>query len=267
MPIDFSVENGIALVGMNRPEAKNALDAGMLKGLQAAWDQVAENDEIRVAVLYSALPEIFCAGMDLNTVIPILNRAKEPTNEDEVWLAEQPHAIFTSILKQRTWYKPVVAAVHGLCLTGGWEMVMGADLRVASDKAVFQMREPTFGFMPFGGSHVFLPREIPLAAAKEILCLGQEVTASRLYGWGFLNRMTSPDLLMDEAMGMARRICDMGPLAVKGSLRCIQETAGMDLDSALNKELEIGLPIIASADAREGVAAFKEGRKPKFQGK
>jgi enoyl-CoA hydratase len=156
--------------------------------------------------------------------------------------------------------------VHGLCLTGGFEMVMGADLRVASDDAKFQMREATFGIMPTGGSNVFLPRQIPLAAAKEIMILADYVPAQRLYEWGFVNRVTPRAQLMDEALRIAHRICNNGPLAVQGILRCMRLTAEMDVAPAMEKELEIGLPIFASADAREGVRAFKEGRKANFKG-
>jgi len=266
MALDFSKENGVALLGLNRPEARNALDCGILKELQDAWDEVAHDDAIRVAVLYSSLPDIFCAGMDLKTVIPILTGARPPETDSERWLQEDPQGVFRSMLRQRNWDKPVIAAVHGLCLTGGFEMVMGTDLRVASEDAVFQMRESTYAIMPTGGSNVFLPRQIPLAAAKEILVLGDNIPAGRLYEWGFLNSLVPKEGLMEEAMRMARRICDNGPLAVQGILRCIRETAEMSVEEAMAKEIEIGMPIFASEDAREGIRAFKEKRKPEYKG-
>jgi enoyl-CoA hydratase len=265
MGLTFRKENGVALLGLNRPEAKNALDCPILHELDSAWREVAADDAIRAAVLYSDLPDIFCAGMDLKTVIPILTAARPPANADEQWLVDDPQGVFKAMLRQREWDKPVIAAVHGLCLTGGFEMVMGTDLRVASEDASFQMREATFGIMPTGGSHVFLPRQIPLAAAKEILVLGDYLSAQRLYDWGFVNRVTKRGELMDEALRLARRICDNGPLAVQGILRCLRLTAEMDVGKAMEKELEIGLPIFASADAREGVRAFKEKRKANFQ--
>ena len=267
MGLVFRKEEGVALIGLSRPEAKNALDAQTLRELQSAWDEVAGDQAIRAAVLYSELPDIFCAGMDLKTVIPILTAARPPANESEQWLVDDPRGVFTSMLRERTWDKPVIAAVHGLCLTGGFEMVMGTDLRVASEDARFQMREATFGIMPTGGSNVFLPRQIPLAAAKEIMVLGDYLTARRLYEWGFLNSVVPRDKLMDEALRIARRICDNGPLAVQGILRCMRLTAEMDVAKAMEQELEIGMPIFASADAREGVRAFKEGRKADFKGK
>lgn len=267
MSLIFDKVNGVALVGFNRPEAKNALDAKTLKELEAAWKEVTSDSSIRAAVLYSALPDIFCSGMDIKTVIPILTGARQPIDDDEKWLTENPQGIFNAMLRQRDWDKPVIAAVHGLCLTGGFEMLMGTDLRVASEDAVFQMREATFGIMPIGGSNVFLPRQIPLAAAKEILILGEEISAKRLYEWGFLNRVVPKENLMDEAMKIARRISDNGPLAVQGILKCIRITAEMNIDAAMAKEFEIGFPIFSSEDAREGVAAFKERRKANFKGK
>ena len=267
MSVEFRKEGHVALIGLNRPKAKNAIDAAMLKGLAAAWDEVAADEGVRAAVLYSALPDIFCAGMDLKTVIPLLTRSREAATEEESWLVENTAAVFTAMLRQRTWDKPVVAAVHGLCLTGGFEMVMGTDIRVASKDASFQMREATFGIMPTGGANVRLPRDIPLAAAKEILIMGQEVPAARLEAWGFLNRVVEREELMDAAMEIARTIASNGPLAVQGILRCIRESRMASEDSAMDKEMEIGLPIFGSRDAREGVRAFKEKRKADFQGR
>lgn len=267
MSLEFVKQDGIARIGLNRPEAKNALDAAALKELEAAWEEVAADNEVRVAVLYSELPDIFCAGLDLKSVIPILTAARPPQNDSEKWLVDDPRAMFRAILRGRDWDKPVIAAVNGLCLTAGFEMAMGADLRVASEDALFQMREATFGIMPIGGATVYLPRQIPLALAKEIVLLGETLPAARLAEWGFLNRVVPCGQLMDEAMRMARRVRDNGPLAVQGCLRCMRETAELDLAAAMARELEIGLPIFSSADAREGVAAFREKRKASFQGK
>jgi len=242
MALSFVKENGIARIGLNRPDAKNALDTGLLRDLETAC-------------------------MDLKSVIPVLTGARPPQTDDETWMVQDPTGMFRAMLRQREWDKPVIAAVHGLCLTGGFEMVMGTDLRVASEDALFQMREATFGIMPIGGSNVFLPRQIPLAAAKEILLLGDYIPAARLYDWGFLNRVVPKEKLLDEAMVLAERVAGNGPLAVQGCMRCMRETAEMDIDPAMAREIEIGLPIFSSADAREGVAAFKEKRRPKYRGK
>jgi enoyl-CoA hydratase len=267
MALTFKVENKIARVGLNRPDALNALDVTTLLQLSEAWDEIAQSDAIRVAVLYSDLPDIFCSGMDLKSVIPILTGMRKPESEDEKVLAQNPVRAYAAMLRGRTWDKPIVSAVHGLCLTGGFEMVMGTDLRIASEDAEFWMREASFGIMPTGGSNAYLPREIPLAAAKEILLIAEPVPARRLYDWGFINRLVAKDSLMDAAMEMAERIAGNGPLAVSGILKCIRETMNTDIETAMNKELEIGMPIFVSADAREGVRAFKEKRKADFKGK
>lgn len=205
--------------------------------------------------------------MDLKSVIPILTGTRPPESEGEKLLAKNPARAQAAMLRGRTWDKPIVSAVHGLCLTGGFEMVMGTDLRIASEDAEFWMREASFGIMPTGGSNAYLPREIPLAAAKEILLMAERVPARRLYDWGFINRLVAQDQLMDAAMEMAERIAGNGPLPVSGILKCIRETMDTDIETAMNKELEIGMPIFVSADAREGVKAFKEKRKADFKGK
>jgi enoyl-CoA hydratase/carnithine racemase len=266
MSLDFAIENRVALIGLNVPETKNALGPEILRRLGEAWDRVKTDDDIRCAILYSAVDDIFCAGMDLNSVIPVLTRARQPRDEDERWIAVNPQNMLAAMLRGRSWDKPVISAVHGLCLTGGWEMVMGTDLRVASHDATFEMREARYGIMPCGGANVYLPRQIPRAAAKEILLTAEPVPAQRLYEWGFLNRVVEKEDLLDEAMVLALKIAGNGPLAVQGILRSIRETAAMDLEAALAKDLQYGLPIFSSNDAREGVRAFKEGRKADFKG-
>ena len=111
MSLLFEKKKGIALVGMNRPEALNALDAGILQELDEAWIEVDKDKEIRVAVLYSALENMFCAGMDLKTVIPILTAARPPQTDSEKWLVQNPQGIYRSMLREKKWDKPVVAAI------------------------------------------------------------------------------------------------------------------------------------------------------------
>jgi enoyl-CoA hydratase len=163
--------------------------------------------------------------------------------------------------------KPVIAAVNGYCLTGGFEMIMGADLRLASEDALFQMREASLGIMPTGGSNVYLPRILTPCRAMEILLTAGNFKAQTLLDWGFLNRVVPAGSLMDAAVEMAERIAGNGPLAVQGIIRCFRESREMGYTEAFRKELEIGLPIFASADAREGIRAQKEKRKPDFPGK
>ncbi len=161
--------------------------------------------------------------------------------------------------------KPVIAAVNGYCLTGGFEMIMGADLRLASEDALFQMREASLGIMPTGGSNVYLPRILTPCRAMEILLTAGNFKAQTLLEWGFLNRVVPPAPSWRRRWkwpsGLPARA-----LAVQGIIRCFRESREMGYTEAFNKELEIGLPIFASADAREGIRAQKEKRKPNFTG-
>jgi len=267
MALNYEKEGHIVKVGLNRPKEKNALDPQILMDLHLAWTEINADNDIRVVILYSCLPEIFCSGMDLGSAIPILTGVREPQTEAEKWFAGVGPQIAEAMLKPNMVRKPVIAAINGYCLTGGFEMVMGADLRIASKDAVFQMREASLGIMPTGGSNVYLPRILTPCRAMEVLLTADNFSAQALYEWGFLNRIVPYEELMDTAMAMARRIAGNGPLAVQGIVRCFRESMDMTYADAFQKELEIGLPIFSSLDAREGIKAMKERRKPEFPGK
>lgn len=267
MSLLYEKDGFIAKVGLNRPEAKNALNPQLLMELLEAWREADRDDQIRAVVLYSALPDIFCAGMDLKSFIPILTRARGPETEAERWIVENPEAADLAMLKPNTLSKPVLAAVHGYCLTGGFETVMGADLRLASEDAVFQMREASLGIMPTGGSNIYLPRTVAPCRALEILLTADNYSADRLYEWGFLNRVVPGEKLMDETMAMAEKIVANGPLAVRGIIRCHREGRDLTYKDGFNLEREIGLPVFGSRDAREGVQAQREKRPPNFPGR
>jgi len=266
MSLHCEKEGHIAKVGLNRPKEKNALDPQILMDLHEAWKDINADDAIRVVVLHSCLPDIFCSGMDLKTAIPILTRMREPETDAERWLARVGPHVAEAMLKPNIVRKPVIAAVNGYCLTGGFEMIMGADLRLASEDAVFQMREASLGIMPTGGSNVYLSRILTPCRAMEILLTAGNFKAQTLYEWGFLNAVVPVGSLMPAAMELAGRIADNGPLAVQGIIRCFRETMDMGYAEAFRRALEIGLPIFASMDAREGIRAQKEKRKPNFPG-
>jgi enoyl-CoA hydratase len=263
----YEKKDMIATVGMNRPQAKNALDPHILMELHRVWEDVSRDEAVRVVILHSCLPDIFCAGMDLKTVIPILTRARTPETEAERWLLSSGDQVAEAMLKPNRVTKPVIAAINGYCLTGGFEMVMGADLRIASEDAVFQMREAALGIMPTGGANVYLPRLMSPCRALEILLTAGNYPARQLCDWGFLNRVVPRERLMDEARALAASIAANGPLAVQGIVRCHRETRDMDYPEAFRREQDIGIPVFGSADAREGVLAQREKRKPQFPGK
>lgn len=265
MGIDFTKEGHIAKVGLNTPETRNALGPDMLLDLFKIWEECQKDDTVRAIILYSAVPDIFCSGMDLQTAIPILTGARKPETEGERWLLADVRSVSKAMLKIRTLDRPVIAAVHGYCLTGGFEMVMGCELRVASEDAVFQMRETTLGIMPVGGSNVFLPMQVGQTRALEILLTGQNFGAAKLYEWGFLNRVVKRERLMDEALSLAEVIAGNGPRSIRGIVSFYRRIQGMPLEEALDLEMEVGMPVFMSEDAREGVRAQKERRKPDFK--
>ncbi len=265
MGIDFIKDGHIARVGLNVPETKNALGPDVLLELYRLWEECARDDTIRVVILHSSLSDIFCSGMDLRTAIPILTGVRAPETEGEKWLIADWMAVGKAMLKYRELDKPVIAAVHGYCLTGGFEMVMGCELRVASEDAVFQMRETTLGIMPIGGSNVFLPMQMGQARAMEILLTGNNFSARTLYEWGFLNRVATREKYMEEAFVLAERIACNGPKSIQGMVRCSRQIVGKTYEEAMKVEMDIGTPVFMSDDAREGVRAQKEKRKPEFK--
>jgi len=267
MGVNYRTKGHIAYVELDRPEARNALDPITLIELYEAWQAVRDDSDVRVALLSSAVPDIFCAGMDLKSTMPLVMRIRGPQNEAEKRVLEHPEILSDALLRDFEIDKPIVSAVHGLCLTGGWELVMATDIRIASEDAVFQMREARYAMMPTAGATVRLPRSIPAAAAMEILLTGGEYTAAHLLQWGFLNRVVPKDRLVATAEEMASRIAENGPLAVQAIKRSVREGMGLSLKEALAKELEIGLPIFLTEDAREGPRAFREKRKPVYKGR
>lgn len=267
MALDYTKEGHIAKVGLNRPQELNALDPDILLDLHRTWLDINADENIRVVILYSSLPHIFCSGMDLKTAIPVLTRAREPETEAERWLIQVGPHVGEAMLKPSIVNKPVIAAINGYCLTGGFEMIMGADLRVASEDAVFQMREASLGIMPTGGSNVYLTRMLTPCRGLEIILTADNFSARTLYDWGFLNRVVPREELMNAAMSLAERIAGNGPLAIQGIIRCWRESRDISWAAAFAKELEIGIPVFGSQDAREGIKAQREKRKPNFPGK
>lgn len=262
--IVFKKEGHIAKVGLNKPETKNALDPETLLELQKAWEECQADDSIRVVVFYSELPEIFCSGMDIKKSIPFMLGTRKPETEAEKWLAADFFNVSKAMLKIKDLDRPIIAAINGYCLTGGWEMAMGCELRIASEDAVFQMRETKLGLMPAGGSNVFLPAQIGSTRALEILLTGEDYTAKTLYEWGFLNKVVPRDKLMDEAMGLARKIAENGPRSIRAMVKCARDIQGKPLKEALGIEMALAGKALLHEDAKEGFLAQKEGRKPNF---
>src|SRR5581483_2389424 len=176
-PILFSKRDGIAYVTLNRPEKRNALSPEMVVRLADIWDEVAGDPEIRVALVTGAGDQAFCAGGDLGTLIPIMMRTKEPADEWEERLAARRSLLGAALLRNDTFFKPVVAAVNGPALAGGTEFLLSTDLRIAAEHATFTLTEVRRGLIASGGSLVRLARQLPWAHAMEIALAAEPIDA------------------------------------------------------------------------------------------
>ena len=164
-------------------------------------------------------------------------------------------------------WKPLIAAVRGFCVAGGTEILTCTDIRIAGDDARFGLAEVKWSLFPMGGSTVRLPRQISYCNAMEILLTGEQLSAERALQMGLINKVVPPAEVMPEAMRFARILCEAGPLAVQAVKRSVVEGLTMSPEQALEREMELGIPVSASEDCREGTKAFKEKRKPVFKGR
>ncbi|MBI4514983.1 MAG: crotonase/enoyl-CoA hydratase family protein [Deltaproteobacteria bacterium] len=249
------------VVTLNRPEAKNALSSGMLAGMYRAWRMLDEDPELRVAIL-TGRGDVFCAGADLKAM-----GAGETDDEFMKLMSEVPDIHWQALLRCNRPMKPIICAVEGFALAGGTEILQGTDIRVAAEDAVFGVTEARRGLFPLGGSSVRLRRQIPYTLAAEILLTGRHVTAQEALRFGLIGRVVPKGQALAEAKKLAADICDNGPLSIRALMRMLREVDESYPEAdALAKELEYGSPIFGTADAREGMKAFKEKRKPVYTG-
>jgi len=255
LPETFTYEKRgrIAVMTFSRPHAMNSLTREMLIGMDAAFDDFNADPQLHVAILTGAGDRAFCAGMDLKDAIPAL------TAGDSMGYADPAKRPFQQI------FKPIIAAVNGLCIAGGLEFLLGTDIRIAAETAAFGLSEVRWGVIPAGGSHIRLPQQIPWAVAMELLLTGGTIDARRAYDIGLVNRVVPGEHLLDEAVAMADKICQNGPLAV----RTAKEIAVRALNNEPKFVLEKALAarVFLSEDAREGPRAFAEKRKPSYTGR
>ncbi len=254
-------EGHVLIVTLNRPEAKNALSSGMLAGMYRAWRLLDEDPELRVAIL-TGRGDVFCAGADLKAM-----GGGERDEEFQKLMAEVPDLHWQALLRHNRPMKPIIAAVEGYAVAGGTEILQGTDIRVAAEDAIFGVTEAKRGLFPLGGSSVRLRRQIPYTLAAEILLTARNVTAQEALRFGLVGRLVPSGQALAEAKQVAAQICDNGPISIRALMRVLREIDESYSEAdALAKELEIGGPVFASKDAREGPRAFAEKRKPVYTG-
>ncbi|MFC1434050.1 crotonase/enoyl-CoA hydratase family protein [Streptacidiphilus sp. N1-3] len=247
---------------LNRPEAKNAFSIPMLVGLYDAWLEADADDGIRSVVLTGA-GGAFCAGMDLKA----LARGGGGFAEDDphrARLAADPDLHWKAMLRHHRPRKPVIAAVEGVCVAGGTEILQGTDIRVAAESASFGLFEVRRGLFPIGGSTVRLQRQIPRTHALEMLLTGRRYTAAEAAATGLVGSVVPDGTALKRALELAEAVNEAAPLAVEAVKRSVYETAGLSEEEGLARELEIGWPVFATEDAKEGPRAFAEHRTPVY---
>lgn len=264
--VDYALNGHIAVITLNRPEARNAINPEVAVRLADAFTRVRDDDAVRVAIV-TGTGSAFCAGADLGQLIPMMNGTREPENEWDERVRAEPGLTSRALLRNFDPEKPVIAAINGHAIAGGMELVQGTDIRIAAPEAKFGVQEVKWAIFPAGGSTVRLPVQLPFAKAMELLLTGDLVTADEALGLGFLNHVVPGDAVMDKATEIAEKIARNGPLAVKAIRRSARACLGLPERDALKLENEISGPVFQTEDAREGPRAFMEKREPRYQGR
>lgn len=255
-------EGKVLIVTLNRPEAKNAFSPEMLLGMYKAWRLLDEDDGLMCAIL-TANGDTFCAGMDLKAGA----EGHRSTEEFMELMGTVPNIHWQALLRDNRPNKPLILAAEGYALAGGTEILQGTDIRVGAENAIFGVTEVARGLYPMAGSTIRLRRQIPYCLAAEILLCGEHVSAQDALSMGLINKIVPAGKTLEAAKEYAAKICANGPLAVKAvmqSLRDHQEC--MSEEDAMLASDELANPVFASADAKEGMRAFKEKRPANFTG-
>jgi enoyl-CoA hydratase/carnithine racemase len=254
-PVLISERRGsVQVMRLNRPEARNALNPALISAIGLGLHEAEENPDIRAVVLTGTGDRAFCAGMDLRSFAEGQNSGdSDPTG-------------------MRTFFRftrgeigvPVVGAANATAVAGGFELLLGCDVVVASDAATFGLPEVKRGLFAAGGG-VFVSTRIPLAVALELTLTGDPIDAGRAAALGLINQVVPPEQVLETAVALAERIARNGPLAVKVT-REIVRTASTDLEKARGMATEWQPKVFGSNDAKEGATAFIEKREPAWTG-
>jgi enoyl-CoA hydratase len=243
---------GVQVITINRPGAKNALDRAVAEGVAAAVDELDSSDDLRVGVLTGA-GGTFSAGMDLKAFL----RGETPAIEGRglCGITETPPR------------KPLIGAVEGWALAGGFELLLACDLIVAAETARFGVPEVKRSLVAAGGAALLLPRRVPFNLALEMLLTGEALSAPRAAEIGLVNRLTAEGGALDSALELAATIAANGPLAVAATKAVARGSADWTFADGWRQQADLIAPVFDSEDAREGATAFAEKRAPVWKGR
>lgn len=252
---DISRHGRVAVLRINRPEVRNALDLATVRELTAALTDLTVDDEVGAIIITGAGEKVFVSGADINDI-----RAR---GRDD-GLAAINSSLFAAIDRCP---KVTIAAVNGLALGGGCELALACDLRVAATHAKFGQPEVALGIIPGAGATQRLPRLIGLGRAKQLVLTGEAIDAGRALEWGLVTDVVDADHLLTAALALAERVLARGPLAIRLAKMALNASARVDLDSGLMIETLAQAICFESGDKQEGTSAFLEKRAPKFTGR
>lgn len=247
-----SAEDGVLTITLNRPEAKNAANRALAVGVAAAVDELEANDDLRVAILTGA-GGTFCSGMDLKAFV---------TGE----LPQVKGRGFGGFTEYRA-NKPIIAAVEGYALAGGFELAISCDLIVAAEDSKFGIPEVKRGLAAAAGGLAKLPKQISSRIAMELALTGDFISAQRAYELGLINEVVASGGALEAAKALAARIAGNGPLAIAASMQVVAAAQDWTTDEMMEKQNKILNPVFVSEDAIEGATAFAEKRAPNWKGK
>ncbi|MBE7193280.1 MAG: enoyl-CoA hydratase/isomerase family protein [Gordonia polyisoprenivorans] len=252
--IGTRVDGPVGIITINRPEKHNTLTLAMIERLREVAAELDSDPNIRAIVVTGAGDKAFSAGGDLRSLLPAALEARSDV------LNPDPTARFFSDV-----FTPVLAAIEGICVGGGFEIMLGTDIRVAASNATFAVPETKWGLIAGSGTNVRLPQQISWPIAMELLLTGDTIGAERAAEIGLINRVVAPGTAVEEAIGIAKRIADNGPLAVRTAKEIAVRSRHLEQDFAFEHAMNVR--ILSSNDAREGVASFTERRKADFTGR
>lgn len=255
-----------AWVTLNRPEARNTMNAEMFVLLTEAWEEVRANPDIRVAVLTGSGNEDFCCGGDLGEMIPLWTGAKEPQTDIERKVLADTKIVSRVMFQDRLMPKPIIGAFNGRALGGGCEIAQATDIRVAAEHAIFGVPEPKRGLVPGAGSMVRLARQIGYANAMKMLLTAEPITAQEAKDVGLISEVVPAERLLERAEELAQTVAANAPLAVQAIKTTVLESHTLEWPDAFAVEAREAGAVMRSRDAREGPKAFKEKRAPEFTG-
>ena len=262
----FSKAGAVATISINRPQTHNIMSANVFLELKQAWQKVREDSDIRVAVLTAAGDKDFCCGGDLSDVIPLWTGKRQAQTPAEQALVANPMILDDVMLKSEPLYKPVISAINGRALGGGFEIMLATDIRIASSDAQFGVPEPKSGIIPGAGTMARLARQISYAHAMKLLLTAEPIDAEEAARIGLINEVVANDELLARAYQIAETLAGNAPLALQAIKRTVIDSHTETWARAYEIEMEQSAGVMMSKDAREGPRAFKEKRKPEFKG-